>query len=92
MAATLPVAVAKRRAASTFGPMEPGGKLNRPIAAGETLKIALAPDVPQPVKTPSTSVAMMNRSASSSQASSPEHRSLSITASTPTSFRPEPGA
>ena len=60
MAATLPVASAKRQAASAFGPMEPAGKLNSRITFGLPLRKAFAVGFPKSRNTASASVAMMN--------------------------------
>ena len=60
-------------------------------SAGVTRSRRRCSGVPQPSYTPSTSVAMTNRSASTSRASSSLARSLSITASTPPSVRSWPG-
>jgi hypothetical protein len=46
IAATLPVASAKRHAASTFGPIDPAGKLYSRIAFGLAFRNALAVGFP----------------------------------------------
>ena len=92
IAARLPVASTKRIAASTFGPIEPAAKSSRRSSSGETRSRRRCSGVPQLSYTPSTSVAMTNRSASTSRASSSLAKSLSITASTPASVRSLPAA
>ena len=47
MAAGLPVALAKRHAAATFGPMDPAGKSNPAIASGLARRKILESGSPQ---------------------------------------------
>ena len=87
-----PVAFTNSTAASTLGPIEPAGKLpasSSVVVARSSLRWF---GVPQSVYTPSTSVAITYRSASRSRASRLPARSLSTTASTPTSWRFSPRA
>ena len=81
--ASFPVCFAKLIAACTFGPIEPAAKPSSEIASGEATEIAFWVGFPQSTKVAETSVAMMNKSASRFSASKAEHKSLSITASTP---------
>ena len=68
--ARLPVASANSMAAATFGPIEPAGKSIASSSVGrDPVDAARWSGVPQSAYTPSTSVAITNRSASSSRAS-----------------------
>ena len=92
IAADFPVAAANRHAAATFGPIEPAGNGIAMRAAGDARRMAFCVGLPQSTYTASASVSITNRSASRSRASSSEARSLSMTHSTPVSWRFLPGS
>ena len=82
-----PPARTNRRAASTFGPIEPDAKwpaaAYASISASVTRPMSWASGVPQPATAWATSVAMTSTSAPTARASRAAVRSLSMTASTP---------
>ena len=83
----LPVASTKRAAASTFGPIDPAAKSSSRSSSGVTRSSRRCSGVPHCSYTLSTSVAITNRSASTSRASSSLAKSLSMTASMPPRVR-----
>src|SRR5712691_733728 len=91
MAAMPPVASTKRQTASTFGPIDPAGKVRARSSLLVTARSGRACGVPYPSWTASTSVSSSRASASTACASRAAVRSLSTTHSTPRS-RPEPSS